>query len=64
VAAARVQAAAEGRAFVVPDDVKEHAPAVLRHRLGLHPDAEIEGVTADDVVQAILQEVPVPRSAA
>ncbi|HEX2657395.1 MAG TPA: MoxR family ATPase, partial [Polyangia bacterium] len=40
----RVQAAVAGRDFVVPDDVKELAPAVLRHRVGLHPDAEIEGV--------------------
>ena len=63
VAAARVQAASEGRAFVVPDDVKSHAYAVLRHRLSLQPDAELEGVSPDEVVEAILREVPVPRSA-
>jgi MoxR-like ATPase len=64
VSAARVRAAAEGRNFVVPDDVKDHAPAVLRHRISLHPDAELEGVSADEVVDVILRDVPVPRSAA
>ena len=62
--AARVVAAASGRGFVVPDDVKDHAAAVLRHRVSLHPDAELEGLAADDVVQAILREAPVPRSVA
>ncbi len=42
---AQALAAVEGRAFVIPDDVKALAPAVLRHRVGLQPDAEIEGVT-------------------
>ena len=64
VGASRVRAAAEGRDFVVPDDVKDHAPAVLRHRISLHPDAELEGITADEVVESILRDVPVPRSAA
>ncbi|EDM75147.1 methanol dehydrogenase regulatory protein [Plesiocystis pacifica SIR-1] len=61
---ARARAASEGRAYVNPDDVKQLAPPILRHRLVLHPDAEIEGVTADDCVQAILREVPVPETAA
>ena len=47
-----------------PDDVKDHAPAALRHRLSLHPDAELEGVTTDEVIESLLKEVPVPRSAA
>jgi MoxR-like ATPase len=64
VSAGRVRAAVEGRTFVVPDDIKDHAVAVLRHRISLHPDAELEGVTADEVVDAILRDVPVPRSAA
>lgn len=63
VAAARVRAAAEGRAFVTPDDVKSFAPAVLRHRLILQPDAELEGIGADEVIAGLLREVPVPRSA-
>jgi MoxR-like ATPase len=61
---ARTRAASRGRAFVVPDDVKALAPAVLRHRLILHPDAEIEGVTPDDCVHAILLATAVPHTAA
>ncbi|MCA9696160.1 MAG: MoxR family ATPase, partial [Myxococcales bacterium] len=61
---ARARAASEGRNFVIPDDIKWLAPAILRHRLVLHPDAEIEGVTADDCVQAILREATVPQTAA
>jgi len=57
----RVQAAVVGRDFVVPDDVKSLAPAVLRHRVGLNPDAEIEGVTTDDCVSDVLRETPVPK---
>lgn len=57
---ARVEAAVQGRAFVVPDDVKTHGPAVLRHRLILQPDAEIEGVTTDEVVEGVLHDTPVP----
>lgn len=62
--ASRVRAAAQGRDFVVPDDVRDHALAVLRHRVSLHPDAELEGMSADEVVEALLRDVPVPRSAA
>ena len=58
--AAQVVAVAEGRAFVVPDDVKELAVPVLRHRFILQPDAELEGTRPDDVVRAILLDVPVP----
>jgi MoxR-like ATPase len=61
---AQALAAVEGRAFAIPDDVKALAPAVLRHRVGLQPDAEIEGVTPDDCVAEILREVRVPATAA
>ena len=61
---ARARAASQGRTFVVPDDVKQLAPAVLRHRLVLHPDAEIEGVSADDCVASVLREANVPQTAA
>jgi MoxR-like ATPase len=64
LASARARAASEGRDFVTPDDVKAFAPAVLRHRLILHPDAEIEGTSADDCVEDILREAKVPRTAA
>jgi MoxR-like ATPase len=61
---ARAAAAAQGRSFVVPDDVKAYAHGVLRHRLILHPDAELENVSADDVIEGVLRETPVPKSAA
>ncbi len=57
---ARVEAAVQGRDFVIPDDVKSHGKAVLRHRLILQPDAEIEGVTTDEVIDAVLRETQVP----
>jgi len=62
VACARASAAFEGRDYVIPDDVKAFAAAVLRHRLVLNPDAELEGITADQVVLSVLAEAPVPKS--
>jgi MoxR-like ATPase len=56
----QVLAASEGRSYVVPDDIKELAAPVLRHRFLLQPDAELEGVRPDDVVRRILMDVPVP----
>jgi MoxR-like ATPase len=61
---AQARAAAHARDFVTPDDVKALAPATLRHRIGLQPDAEIEGVSADDCVQEILRDVRVPATIA
>jgi MoxR-like ATPase len=58
---AKVTAACDGRTFARPDDVKAIAPAVLRHRLLLRPDAEIEGVGADQVVHDLLGSVELPR---
>jgi MoxR-like ATPase len=57
----KVLAPIRGRSFVTPDDVKSLAPAVLRHRLILRPEAEIEGLTPDRVVANILAAVEVPR---
>jgi MoxR-like ATPase len=57
---AQVVAAAEGRDYVVPDDVKSLTRPVLRHRFLLQPDAELDGLGPDAVVDAILQDVPVP----
>ena len=54
-------AAMRGRDYVIPDDVKAIAPATLRHRLLLRPEAEIEGVTADRVIEGILDAMEVPR---
>jgi MoxR-like ATPase len=60
----QARAALVGRDFVIPDDIKSLAPAALRHRVGLQPDAEIEGVTADECVGEILREVRVPNTVA
>ncbi len=59
--AARARAALAGRAFVIPDDVKQLALPVLRHRVVLAPGAEIEGMTADLAVRRIVEEVEAPR---
>jgi MoxR-like ATPase len=57
--AAKTKAACEGRDFARPDDVKAIAAAVLRHRLVLHPEAEVEGIGADQVVADLLSSVEV-----
>ena len=59
--ASRAMAVCRGRDFVIPDDVKELAGWVLRHRLRLRPDAEIEGITPDDVIGDVLDSVEAPR---
>ncbi len=59
--AARARAALAGRGFVIPDDVKQLALPVLRHRVVLAPGAEIEGMTSDLAVRRILEEVEAPR---
>ena len=61
LAAARAAARLAGRDFVTPDDVVESARPVLRHRLTLRPEAELERYRADDAVEAALAAVPVPR---
>lgn len=60
--AARTLAACRGRDFVTPDDIKELAPWVLRHRLRLRPEAEIEGSTPDETIRQIMDSVQAPRS--
>ena len=59
--AAQAAALLDGRSFVVPDDVKALAPAVLRHRIVVAPELELEGVTADAALGALLDKVEVPR---
>ena len=58
---ARAWAWLTGRDYVIPDDVKALALPTLRHRIQLRPEAEMEGVTPDSVITAILAHVPVPR---
>jgi len=57
----KAMAIAEGRDYLTPDDVKRAAPAVMRHRLILKPETEIEGATPDDVVSKVCGMVKVPR---
>ncbi|GFH33804.1 AAA family ATPase [Streptomyces pacificus] len=61
LSAARAWAWLTGRDYVIPDDVKALALPTLRHRIRLRPEAEMEGVTADSVISAVLAHVPVPR---
>ncbi len=62
VRAARVWAAAHGRNYVLPDDVKELAGCVWTHRLILTPEAEFAGTTATDVVARVLAQVEAPAN--
>ena len=57
----RAHAWLAGRDFVTPDDVKDYALAVLRHRVVVAPELEVEGRSADDVLQGILSRVPAPQ---
>ena len=59
--AARARAALDGRDFVIPDDVKQLAPALLRHRLILSPAAEINGRAVEEVVTGIIETIEAPR---
>jgi MoxR-like ATPase len=61
--AVRVRAAAAGRSYVVPEDIKALAPHVIAHRLMLTPEAELRGRTAVDLVAEVLGRVPVPQAA-
>lgn len=59
--AAKAYAAISGRDFVTPEDIVFVAPSVLRHRIIITPEKEMEGGTADDVIQEIIQSIEVPR---
>jgi MoxR-like ATPase len=54
-------AATEGRDFLIPDDVKAAALPILRHRLVLKPEADLEGMTPDQVVRDVVKGVDVPK---
>jgi MoxR-like ATPase len=58
---AQAAALLAGRGYVVPDDVKELAPAVLRHRVVVAPELELEGITADTALHAIIEKIEAPR---
>ncbi|MDF1694486.1 MAG: MoxR family ATPase [Saprospiraceae bacterium] len=58
---AKVTAAMMGRSFVIPDDIQFVAPHIINHRLILTPDAEMESITPESIIQEIISELEVPR---
>jgi MoxR-like ATPase len=60
--ASRAKAASEGREYVTPDDIKALAAPVLEHRLAFRPEAQMRGVRAADVIDAVLSGLRVPIS--
>ncbi len=61
VRTARAWAWLAGRDYVTPDDIKALARPALRHRISVRPEAELEGITADTIIETVLGTVPVPR---
>ncbi len=59
--ASKATAAIKGRDFVTPEDIVEMTPHVLRHRIILTPEKEMEGITEDDLIESILKAIEVPR---
>ena len=59
--ASKALAAMQGRDFVTPEDIKKVTPSILRHRIMLTPEREMEGLTTDEVVQQIVETIEVPR---
>jgi len=61
MAASKAFAATEGRDFLIPDDVKSAAPPILRHRILLKPEADLEGITPDQVIAEVVASIAVPK---
>jgi len=59
--ACKAFSAIRGRDFVTPEDIKEASFAVLRHRIIVSPEREMEGLTADEIIRQILESIEVPR---
>lgn len=59
--ASKAFAALRGRDFVTPEDIKEASYAVLRHRVIVSPEREMEGLTADEIIRQILEGIEIPR---
>jgi MoxR-like ATPase len=59
--ASKAMAAISGRDFVTPDDIVDVLAPVLRHRIILSPDKEMEGITEDAVIRQIVQSIDIPR---
>jgi MoxR-like ATPase len=61
MAVSKAVAAMDGRDYVIPDDVKAVSRPVLRHRIMLRPEADLEGITPDQVLEDVLRAVEVPK---
>jgi MoxR-like ATPase len=61
MSSAKATAAMQGRDFVTPEDILEMIVPVLRHRIILTPEKEMEGGTEDDVIREIIQSLEIPR---
>jgi len=61
MAVSKAYAALDGRDYVIPDDVKAAARPVLRHRIMLRPEADLEGITPDQVLEEVLRGVEIPK---
>ncbi|HFC92740.1 MAG TPA: AAA family ATPase, partial [Leucothrix mucor] len=61
IRAARAQAMLNNRDHITPDDIKDVALPVLRHRVGLAPEMELEGYSTDQIILGILEKVEAPR---
>jgi len=59
--ASKAMAAMQGRDFVTPEDILSVVPPVLRHRIILSPDKEMEGITEDEVIKQIVNGMDIPR---
>ena len=59
--ASKAFAAVRGRDFVTPEDIKESSYALLRHRIMVSPEREMEGLTADEIIRQILEVIEIPR---
>ena len=57
----KANAAIKGRDFVTPEDIVEMTGPVMRHRIILTPEKEMEGVTADELIENIIKNIEVPR---
>jgi MoxR-like ATPase len=61
MAVSKAVAAMDGRDYLIPDDVKQSALPALRHRIMLRPEADLEGITPDQVLQDVVRAVEVPK---
>jgi MoxR-like ATPase len=59
--AAKSMGAIKGRDFITPEDIIEVAPHVMRHRIILSPEKEMEGITADELIEKIIKSIEIPR---